>query len=296
MKELSASRSESIVKKKITRRQFLKLGGVGVAGVASAVVAGASVEASASKSPLKGKELAMVIDLQRCTGCGACSIACKNENNVQAGVAWAHHIIRTKGKFPNVKYEHIPTLCNHCKKAACVRVCPTRAMHKADGGITMHDPNKCIGCKSCIAACPYVVISRNNKNTHRYWRGDKQLIAGCTDSPREVTKKVNGRLIPFYNPVKEMNRKGSGLRYKGIVEKCTFCDHLVKQGKLPYCVEKCPADARIFGDLNDPNSDVNKLLGKYHSMRLREYVGTEPKVYYIRDFNPRKYKRTKGSV
>lgn len=293
MLKVAEKQNETIVNKRFTRRQFLKLGGV---GVASTVVAGTYVEAFSPNRPLQGKELAMVIDLQRCTGCGACDVACKNENNVQEGFAWAHHIIRTSGKFPNVKYEHIPILCNHCRKAACVRICPTKAMHKADGGITMHDPNKCVGCKSCIAACPYVVISRNTKETHSFWRSQKQLIKDCTDSPREITQKVKGKVIPFYNPDRERNLKGSGLRQKGIIEKCTFCDHLVKQGKLPYCVEKCPAKARIFGDLNDPNSKVNEILGKYSSLRLREHLGTEPKVYYVRDFNPRHYASSKGSI
>lgn len=293
MGQSSDKSNKSALPKKISRRQFLKLGGV---GVATAVAASVIPETASAASPLKGKKLAMVIDLQKCTGCGACDISCKNENNVQAGFAWAHHITRTKGKFPNVRYEHIPTLCNHCAKAPCVKVCPTRAMHKIDGDITMHNPSKCIGCKSCIAACPYKVISRNSKGTHRFWKSNEQLINGCTESSAQVLKKVNGKGVPYYNPDREKNLKGSGLRYKGIIEKCTLCDHRVKRGKLPYCVERCPADARILGDLNDPNSKVNEILGKYHPMRLREHLGTEPKVYYVRDFNPRAYKRSKGSI
>lgn len=293
MKKLKTTAQEPRAKKKFTRRDFFKLGGVGAAAL---VLSGIVSKTSAARSFLKGKELAMVIDLQKCTGCGACSIACKNENNVQEGVAWAWHIIKTTGKFPNVRYEHIPTLCNHCRRAPCVRLCPTGAMHKADGDITMHDPHKCIGCKSCIAACPYVVISYNDKIPHRFWRSNKELINGCTESAQEITKKVGGNVTPIYNPDKEKGSKGSALRYKGIVEKCTFCDHRVKLGKLPYCVEKCPADARIFGDLKDPKSKVNEILGKYRPMRLREYLGTEPKVFYIRDFNAGNFQRSKGSV
>ena len=86
------------------------------------------------------------------------------------------------------------------------------------------------------------------------------------------------------------------MRYKGIVEKCTFCDHRIKNGKLPYCVERCPADARIFGDLNDPDSSVNQIIGKYMPMRLKEHLGTEPKIFYVRDFNAGRYKGTKGSI
>lgn len=293
MEEVFEKANRSKESKKISRRQFLKLGGVGVAAV---VVAGVSPKAASASNRLKGKKFAMVIDLHRCTGCGACDIACKTENNVQAGFAWAHHITRTSGKFPNVKYEHIPILCNHCHNAPCVKICPCRAMHKVDGDITMHDPSKCSGCKNCIAVCPYKVISFNKKPTHRFWKNKNQLIKGCTESAAEITKKVGGTVIPNYNPAVERNRKGSGLRYKGIVEKCTFCEHRLKQGKLPHCVERCPADARIFGDLNDPKSKVNEILGKYRPMRLREHLGTDPKVYYVRDFNPRHYARSKGEV
>lgn len=293
MSKAAKKYNKKVKNKKITRRQFLKLGGI---GFASMTVAGAYTEKLFAKKSLQAKELAMVIDLQRCTGCGACEVACKNENNVQEGFAWAHHIIRTTGKFPNVKYEHLPTLCNHCKKPACARICPTKAMHKSDGGITMHSPNKCIGCKSCIAACPYSVISYNSRETHKFWCDNEQLIKNCTDSPEGVTRRVGGTVIPVYNPDREKNIKKSGLRHKGIVEKCTFCDHLVKRGKLPYCVQKCPSNARIFGDLNDSRSKVRQILGKYRPMRLRQHLGTKPKVYYVRDFNPRHYTRSKGSI
>ncbi len=272
--------------KAISRRDFFKLSGMGLATAAAATAKSALVpETSLAFVSLDGTELALVIDLKRCTGCGACTIACKNENNVRDGFAWAWRINKTSGKFPNVRYEYWPTLCNHCRRAPCIRICPTRAMYKGDGNITMHDPNKCIGCKSCIAACPYVVISYNDKKPHPFWTSDRETIKGCTGSGREITQKVKGNIIPYYNPDREKNLKGSGLRYKGIVEKCTFCDHRLKSGLQPYCVERCPAKARVFGDLNDPDSQVNKLLGKHIPARLREYLGTEPKVYYVGDFN-----------
>lgn len=276
----------------ITRRDLFKLGGL---AVATAFVSKLS-HAATQRTTLAGKKLAMVIDLQRCTGCGGCTIACKNENNLQKGVAWANRIIKTTGKFPNVRYEYIPTLCNHCEKAPCVQACPTGAMHKEDGDITMHTPDLCIGCKTCIAACPYGVIYFNRRKTHKFWRTDESLIKGCTSSPAEVTRQVKGTVIPYYNPDRERNMKGSGLRYRGIVEKCTFCDHRIKRGNLPYCVLRCPAEARIFGDMNDPNSKVNQILGKYRPFRLKEYVGTEPKVFYVREYNPGNYRKNIGSV
>ena len=281
---------------KISRRAFLGATGAGVAGLALADKASAAEKPA--KTSLKGKKLAMVIDLQRCTGCGGCLISCKSENNVTAGAAWSSGISKTIGKFPNVRIFFIPTLCNHCAKAPCVRGCPTGAMHKGDGNITMHTPGKCIGCKTCMAMCPYTpgVIWRNSKEPHRFWKNDKPLIKGCTSSGREVVQKVKGQSLPYYNSAKENSSPGLGLRYKGIVEKCTFCDHLVKQGKLPFCVTSCPANARIFGDLNDPGSAVSRLLNKYRPWRLKEHLGTEPKVYYIREFNPGNYRSTKGSV
>jgi molybdopterin-containing oxidoreductase family iron-sulfur binding subunit len=279
--------------KGITRRGFLKVSGLGAAGAVMLGVAGGS---STAQSVIAGKRLAMIIDLQRCVGCGACSIACKNENNVQGDIAWASRITRTVGKFPNVRYEVIVTLCNHCENAPCVTGCPTTAMYKGDGDITMHDPGKCIGCRYCIINCPYEVIHFNSGKTHKFWRDNKPLIEGGTSSAVEVTQKVGGTVIPYYNPTRELSHPGTGLRYKGIVEKCTLCDHRVKKGELPYCVEACPADARIFGDLNNPNSEVNQILGKYRSWRLKENLGTEPKVFYVRSFNPGAYQRTKGII
>ena len=279
--------------KEITRRDFLKASGAGVAGAVMLGVMGGQVEA---RSTLAGKRLAMVIDLQRCTACGACIIACKSENNVQQDVAWASRIRSTVGEFPNVRFEYLPTLCNHCENAPCVKSCPTGAMHKADGDITMHDPEKCIGCRYCMAACPYGVIFFNAEKTHKFWRNDKPLIEGVTPSAVAVTQEVGGTVIPYYNPAKELSLPGMALRKEGIVEKCTLCDHRVVKGELPYCVEACPANARIFGDLNDPNSEVNQILGKFRSWRLKEDFGTEPKVFYVRSFNPGSYLKTKGSI
>jgi molybdopterin-containing oxidoreductase family iron-sulfur binding subunit len=282
-------KNQTLLAKKVSRRDFIKT------GMAGGVLAGAQT-ASAKGEHSKCKRLAMVIDLQRCTGCGGCVISCKSENNVQRGNAWANRKIKTVGKFPNVRFEFIPTLCNQCENAPCVKGCPTGAMHKGYGNITMHTPEKCIGCKTCMAMCPYDVISRNYENPHPHWRSNEALINGCTSSPKEVTNNYKGNVIPYYNDAREESTKGSGLRYKGIVEKCTLCDHRVKKGLLPHCVLSCPADARVMGDLNDPNSSVSKLLTKYRPWRLKEHLGTKPKVFYIRNFNPGASERTKGKV
>jgi molybdopterin-containing oxidoreductase family iron-sulfur binding subunit len=236
----------------------------------------------------------MVIDLQRCVGCGACSISCRNENNVPEGIYWSNKITETKGTFPNVRHHYIPTLCNHCQYAPCVRGCPTKAMHKLDNGITMHDPKKCIGCKYCEFNCPYGVIYFNWHKPHKFWRDTEPVMKGGTASPEELVQNVKGKGVPYYNPEREGTH--SDIRPKGIVEKCTLCDHRVRKGKLPRCVEACPADARVFGDISDPESEVNVLLGKFRPFRLREQLGTEPHVFYIRSFNPSEYPPTKGGV
>ena len=236
----------------------------------------------------------MVIDLHRCTGCAACVIGCKNENNLSEGIAWSDKITRTTGTFPNVGYEYIPTLCNHCANAPCVAACPTEAMYKDENGITMLDVDKCIGCRYCMAACPYGVIHFNDEEPHARWQDDTAVIPGGTSSPIELVEDVGGTTMPYYNP--DRAETMAGIRPQGVVEKCTFCDHRVGNGQLPYCVEVCPASARIFGDLDDPDSSVKKLLGTYSSRRLREDMGTEPRVHYIRSFQTGSYEKTKGEV
>ena len=232
---------------------------------------------------------AMVIDLHRCTGCGGCIIACKNENNLPEGITWSSKISTTEGVFPNVNFSYTPTLCNHCENAPCVAVCPTEAMHKIEGGITMTDAEKCIGCRYCMAACPYGVIYFNQEEPHAFWRDETAVIPDGTAAPAEVAPQVGGTVVPYANPE-------TGTRPQGVVEKCTFCAHRLENGQLPYCVEACPANARIFGDLDDPGSEVNQLLGKYPATRLREDMGTNPKVFYIRNFNVGSYDKTKGGV
>ncbi|MHC5086710.1 MAG: 4Fe-4S dicluster domain-containing protein [Planctomycetota bacterium] len=281
--------NKSLTKDEISRRHFLKAGGAGVAAMAGA-------QTALADDPPKDKKLAMVIDLQHCTGCGGCAVACKSENNVQRGIRWAKVESITKGKFPNVGFTSLPTLCNQCENAPCIKGCPTGAMHKGYGDITMHAPEKCIGCKTCMAMCPYDVISRHYEDPHPHWRRDDALIKDCTSSPREMVEKVGGNVIPNYNDARETSTPGTVLRYKVIVEKCTLCDHRVKKGLLPHCVLSCPCNARVMGDLNDPDSAVSRLLAKYRPWRLKEHLGTEPKVFYIREFNPSSSVSTKGSV
>lgn len=228
------------------------------------------------------KRYGMVIDLHRCVGCAACDIACKSENNVPHDFHWSNHIIETSGEFPDVRYRYIPTLCNHCENAPCVQACPTTAMYKTEDGLTLHDADKCIGCRYCQLACPYGVIYFNDRDPLAVHQAAEQpLIPGVTSTSAEVAAAVGA---PFgnYNPARATTYPG--IRPKGIVEKCTFCDHRVTKGLMPACVEACPADARIFGDLNDPESAPSQALAKHTPRALKVEKATLPRVFYIRDF------------
>ncbi|MBI4743924.1 MAG: 4Fe-4S dicluster domain-containing protein [Actinobacteria bacterium] len=177
------------------------------------------------------KRYAMVLDLRRCIGCHACHVACKSENEVPFGVFRTHVRYYERGEYPDTKLYFLPVLCNHCKHPACVRVCPTGASWKRDDGIVLVDYDKCIGCKYCMAACPYGVR--------------------------------------FIHPEKQ------------VADKCTFCVHRVDAGIAPSCVNTCIGRARIFGDMNDPNSEVAKLIATNPVTVLKPEKGTYPTVFYI---------------
>jgi Fe-S-cluster-containing dehydrogenase component len=251
----------------------------------------------------------MVIDLQRCVGCGACAFACKAENNTRTradgqSFNWADFVMKTEGTFPNVTHWVMPVLCNHCSDAPCVKACPVKgqkAMYKTPEGITMYDSSKCIGCRQCQEACPYShsklgdesldgqtysVISYNNDegDTQPYWADKSAAIAGCTSSGAEVAAKA-GAATPMLNAYR--SDEVEPVRPKDVVEKCTFCYHRVSNGLQPACVEVCPSRARIFGDQDDPKAEISKLLAANKSFRLQEEKGTKPNVHYIGKYSAR---------
>ena len=248
----------------------------------------------------------MVIDLKKCVGCGACALACKTENNTamrRNGQThnWADFVHETTGKFPKTKYRTLPVLCNHCSDAPCVEACPVtpKAMFKTKDGITMHNDERCIGCRACQEACPYSqdevkgdgssgqysVISYTGEEgepAHAMYADRKATIAGGTMSGASMAV-VAGANPPHRTRYTHPEYKD--VRRSNITEKCYFCDHRVKKGELPYCVVSCPANARIFGDKNDPNSEVAKLLKKHKNFVLKPDEGTSPNVYYINNYS-----------
>jgi len=242
----------------------------------------------------------MVIDLQKCVGCGACAISCKTENNTQnrqdgQSFNWADFLYEESGTFPNAAHTTRPVLCNHCTDAPCVAACPVTptAIFKTPDGITMINHERCIGDRACQRACPYSketvkngewsVLSFNEfkKDTHAFFRDRSELIAAGTASGAEVARQANS--IPPHR-----NRYGhpdySDVRRAGVVEKCIFCDHRLKKGEMPFCVVSCPSGARIFGDIRNPNSEPAKLLKDHKATVLKPEEGTSPNVYYIRSF------------
>jgi len=221
----------------------------------------------------------MVIDLDKCVGCQACVVACKEENNVPHGspeeqksrreIFWHKMIAVTRGKYPYVRTELIPMPCMHCDHPPCVTVCPAKATFQRNDGIVVQYYRRCIGCKYCIVACPYGARSFN-------YKAQVEKPYHRQDEPPD-----RNSWAPWPFPT----------RTQGVVEKCTFCFHRIDQGLkegkkigidvVPACVEACPCHARTFGDLDDPQSPVSQLLASRASFRLREELATKPKVIYL---------------
>lgn len=218
----------------------------------------------------------MVIDLSKCTGCGECVAACKVENNVaivgpeesalERTMLWMEILTTYEGEYPHVKARYLPRPCMHCDHPPCTKVCPVRATYINDEGIVAQIYPQCIGCRYCMAACPYTVKSFN-------W----------------YEPEHSGQMAVTCNP-------DASIRPAGVVEKCTFCIHRYQKAKeladaeerqlteddyVPACVESCPTDAMYFGDLDNPKSRVRTLIRSPRTFTLLEDLGTEPKVYYL---------------
>jgi Fe-S-cluster-containing dehydrogenase component len=228
-----------------------------------------------------GVRYGMVIDIDKCTGCMACSVACQQENNVPfredetnklRSITWMEIYQLDNGMpYPEYRQAYLPRLCLHCDSSPhppCTFVCPVNATHRdEETGLVNHIPVRCIGCRYCISACSY------HARYFNWW------------DPK------------WPKPMEEMLTPNVSPRMRGVVEKCTMCVHRLQLAKdrafmegrseleegeyVPACVESCPAKAMTFGNLLDPDSEVARLAKSSLAFRLLEKLGTEPKVYYL---------------
>lgn len=199
--------------------------------------------------------LGMVIDLKRCIGCNACTLACKQENGTPEGVHYARVVTREVGTYPKTRRTFLPVLCNHCDDAPCAHACPSGATWVRADGIVMVDREKCIGCRACAVACPYM-------NRHYIEKG--LLEHGYSSdglSPYEAVKFTDFE--------------------EGTMTKCTLCAHRVDQGLEPACVITCPTDARIFGDLEPEDGKLQRLIRERKGWTLLPEARTKPSVFYL---------------
>lgn len=251
--------------KTINRRSFLKIlgGSTGLMTVLGGFIKLAPTKAGGEHSSSEAGEhsWAMVIDQEKCNGCGYCIKACKASNDVAPDITWTDlYKVNDIGE----KDVYLPVPCMHCEHAPCVSVCPVKASYYREDGIVMMDYEKCIGCRYCQVACPYGARSFN-------W---------------EAFTGENPEVPAWGEP--DIER-----RPRGVPEKCSFCYQKIDRGlqlgltpgvdrsATPACAVACPPGARIFGDLNDPESNVSKALRNSPSYRLREELGTGPRVYYL---------------
>lgn len=270
--------------REFTRRDFLRKGGAVVALGTAALVVGPHIlkAPEAEAATTTNVKYAMVIDLDRCFGCRACMEACKVENNTPQGVFWMYVFRFEEGHYPNVRVHYMPRPCMHCDNAPCVKVCPVGARYKRADGLTATDWKRCIGCRYCEVACPYGVNYFNWPDQRK-----RQYLDWKAPEAEPVRRVTNGAIPPYKNPDleraygTERRRISGGSHPKGVVGKCTFCVHRLEKGLLPACVANCPVQVYHFGDLNDPESEVSKLLQTKPTWRLLEEVGTRPSVYYI---------------
>lgn len=205
------------------------------------------------------KQYGMAIDTKRCVGCHTCSITCKIENNIGDGKMWNRALTvggdsmdTASGVFPQLEKKYVTLACQHCEYPACVNVCPVGATYKdEETGIVKQDYDKCIGCRFCMAACPYTNVRQFN------WEEPEHSI-GFAVGDAEIS-----------------------VHQKNVVEKCMLCAHRIARGQEPACIEACLAKARHFGDFNDPESEVSRLIADRESFQLIPEFNTNPSVRFL---------------
>lgn len=219
----------------------------------------------------------MSIDLDRCTGCGACVVACQAENNLpivgedhfreRREIKWLRIERYWEGEYPNVKLKFLPMLCQQCDQAPCETPCPVAATYHNHDGLNTQIYNRCIGTRTCAVYCPYEV---------RYF---------------------NWFTYTWDEPLEQQLNPDVTVREKGVMEKCTFCIQRIRLAKdtakdddrrrvrdgevTPACVQTCPTEAMVFGNLNDPDSQISKMVKDERSYHVLEELNTSPSIVYL---------------
>lgn len=221
--------------------------------------------AKALQNPQEKRKWGMLIDTRKCAGCHACTVGCIAEYKLPPGVVYRPVMDTMSGKFPDVKRSFLPRPCFQCENPSCVPVCPVGATKKEADGIISIDYNKCIGCRACMANCPY---GARTFDAGRYYTEG-------TPAVQELEK------AGFYEYGKLWRRDSKHGEVAGSARKCNFCISRVSKGLLPICATTCIGRATLFGDLNDKDSLVSKTLAANKAYRLKEEAGTKPQVYYV---------------
>lgn len=194
----------------------------------------------------------VAVDLKRCVGCQSCTIACKAKNGTPPGVFWTRVIEKEEGTYPFAYTVYMPMRCNHCNEPPCVPVCPTGATYqRAQDNLVLIDQDACVGCHACVVACPYEA------------RSMPQDARGYYDqhTPYEAAKFKSWQV--------------------GTTQKCDLCVDRLDGGLQPACIDTCPTRAMVIGDLNDPESEISKLIKGRSNFRPRAELGTGPNVFYL---------------
>jgi molybdopterin-containing oxidoreductase family iron-sulfur binding subunit len=225
--------------------------------------------------PMDGVEFGYALNLTRCVGCRRCAHACLKENNQSREtpddieMSYIRVLEMNKGainletstvyynpaEVPQKDKYYMPVQCHQCRQSPCTKVCPVQATWQQKDGVVVVDYNWCIGCRYCMAACPYDARRFNYKKP--------------TIEPAAINRS--------------QSYLSNRIRPKGVVEKCTFCLHRTREGRYPACLEVCPTGARVFGNLLDPNSEISYILSNKRVYILKEDVGTQPRFYYFFD-------------
>lgn len=250
---------------KTSRRDFFKKVGISTAVATTLTSTADKIIMPAFAS--KGTKYAMLIDLRRCTGCRACQIACKSEFNVPLGYFMSSVKELTYGKYPDTKRDFVPWLCNHCSNPPCIDVCPVEpktATFTFKNGVT---------------------VEYEKRATYKRPDGpvlvDHDRCTGC-----EKCVDICPYRVRFINP----EIKAGGDKTKNSADKCTFCAHRIDEGVVPSCVNTCTGRARIFGDINDSDSEISKIMKENKTKVLLADLNTEPNVYYI-NLNEQAYEK-----